>query len=98
MNHLQEVNFEYKDIKLTLKPTQRALYTTLREAKLGNRLNELIKELDNINFDVIYILFKNLLVEKKSLDELLDMNIPINVLVQPLAECLKMLTDSSEKK
>lgn len=98
MNHLQEVEFNYGEHKFILRPTQKAIYRTLKDAGLNNRFNELIKELDQVNMDVIYILFKNLADSKLSVNELLDLNIPINKLMEPVAECIKLMLVSEEGK
>lgn len=88
MTHLQEIEVEVGDHKFVLKPTHKAIYKTLKAAKLGNRLEDLIQELGHMNLEVMYIMFKEFSGSDLSIEELMEISIPFDTLAAKLAECL----------
>lgn len=98
MNHLQEYILTFNDYELVLKPTHRALYKSLEEAKLGKRMLVLLEELQNLNYDVIFIVLKHMCVKKYSIDELMEMNIPLALIAEKLGNAIIGLLKINEKE
>lgn len=97
MKHLQEIEFEYNDKKFVLKPTHKALYKTLKDSGLGNRMDVLIDELGHMNIEVMYLMFMHFNKDKCTVDELMEISIPFDVLAAKLGECLALITTSEKK-
>lgn len=95
MNHLQTVELKHGDLTFTLKPTHLALYKALKEAGLGSKLGSLIEELETMNLEVIYLLFKHLSKSDKSIEELMEISIPLNKLATAVGNSLKCLVEES---
>lgn len=98
MNHLQEVVLKHDNGELILKPTHKALYRSLKETKLGNRLDVMLEEVGHMNYDVVFIILKNFNDNKLSVDELMDLNIPLGSIAEALGECIKLISDKRESK
>lgn len=91
MSHLQEVELHHGEEVFKLKPTHKALYKCLKNPALNGRLALLAVELEQMNIELMHEVLKHFSNDKRSVIELLELDISLTKLATAIGESLQLL-------